>query len=179
MKDWPLYISMFATATSVAGLTRIAFHTYDKKQPHTLSELATAQDYLLRRFRTILWFCGTLFSVAMYGSIIPASGYSAWLFAAWTAVYGGNLLAGTLPAKGATKRSHELSAQLMAVGMLAVAFIFWLDSHSAIQLAITIAMTLLGFATFLDTKRFIFYELPFLYLSHISIIVAAINLGQH
>ncbi len=177
MNDWSLYISVFATFVSITSLTGVALSEHDKNQPRTLSELAAAQDHLLRRFRNILWLCGTLFSVAMYCFIIPKSSYSLWLFVAWTAVYAGNLLAGTLPAKGTTRRKHELSAKLMALGMLATAFIFWLDSSSSIQLAITIAMACLGSATLFDTKRFIFYELPFLYLSHVSIIIAVITLS--
>jgi hypothetical protein len=61
--------------------------------------------------------------------------------------------------------------------MMATAVLFVLNFHgvtSAIELGIASIMAMLGILTFVDRKRFIFYELPFIYLSHISILVAAL-----
>jgi hypothetical protein len=172
-----LFSSVLATLISMVSLSYLAFSGHDRKQPRTLSELVAAQDHLLRRFRNILWLCGTLFAVAMYGYAIPHSAYSVWLFGAWTLVYLGDIFAGSIPAKGATRHLHELCAQLMAVGMVGTAFVFWLSLTgvpSIIELGIACVMLMLAVATFINPRRFIFYELPFLYLSHISIVVALV-----
>jgi len=63
--------------------------------------------------------------------------------------------------------------------MLVLAFIFWrsLQGTSALlELAIVLAMLFAAFLTLVDKKRFIIYELTFIYLNHLSIIVAALAL---
>jgi hypothetical protein len=174
MKNVAVFSSVLATLISVIALSHLALSGHDRKKPRTLSELVAIQDRLLRRFRNILWLCGTLFSVAMYGYAISVSPYPVWLFIAWTAVYLGDVLTGIVPARGTTRGLHEIFAQLMAIGMIGTACIFCLSLDgvgSIIEFSIFGTMLLLASATFVDTRRFIFYELPFLYLSHISIIV--------
>lgn len=176
MNNWAFYISVFATVISAVSLSTIAYREHDRTQPRTLSELVAAQDHLLHRFRNILFLCGTLFAVPMYGYIIPHSAYSVWLFVAWTMGYIGNLLAGFVPARGATQRFHELCAQLMAAGMIGLGYLFWLGlsgSYATIELGFAIGMSVCAVGTIVDRPRFLYYELPFLYLSHLSIVVAA------
>ena len=61
--------------------------------------------------------------------------------------------------------------------MLATVFIFAISLHgnfAIIEGALTIVMTILASLTILDGRKFIFYELPFVYLSHVSILLAAL-----
>jgi len=179
---WPVYLSLLATIISITGLTLIAYQEHDHEQPRTLSELAAAQDHLLRRFRIILWVCGTLFAIVMYGYVVPHSTLPPLVFIAWTMVIVGELLVSFLPAREKTRRSHEISAQCMALGMGTSAFLFLADLRGAylvMGMSIAFAMALLAGATMLNPRRFIFYELPFLYLSHASIVVMALSLNFH
>lgn len=176
---WAVLISLLATVISVVGLTFLAYKEHDRNRPRTLSELASAQDHLLRRFRIILWLCGTLFAVVMYGYMIPNSLLSVLLFIAWSIVIIGEFLVSFLPAKERTRRAHEISARCMAFGMATTAFLFLADLTGAywvIEASIAFSMALLAAATFIDPRRFILYELLFLYLSHASIVLTALFL---
>lgn len=179
---WAVLVSLLATIISIATLTFLAYKEHDRNRPRTLSELAAAQDHLLRRFRIILWLCGTLFAVVMYGYVIPKSALPMPLFIAWSIVIIGEFLVSFLPAKEKTQHAHEISAQCMAFGMAAAALVFLADLTGAywvIGVSIAFSMALLAAATFVDPRRFIFYELLFLYLSHASIVLTALFLVSH
>jgi len=179
--DWSLCVSVLATLVMMAGFAYIIIEEHDRRQPRTLSELAAAQDRLLRRFRHVLWIGGTLLSVVMYGYVMPRSAVPGLLFVAWTLAFMGCLLVSALPAKGQTRRHHEASAQLMATGLGGVAFLFLADlrdGYFIVGLVVALAMALLACATVLDPRRFLFYELPFLHLSNIAIIVTVVFLGN-
>jgi len=179
MTIWAFYPALMATLLSVIGLSRIAFKYHDKQQPRTLSELAAAQEPLLNRFRTILWICGTLFALTVYGYICPRIDHAALLITAWTLTYVGNLLAAVIPARDKKLKLHNICAQAMGIGMVVMTYWFWLNLHSVyagIEAGISLAMTLLVVLTFADRSRYIFYELSFIFLSHASILVAVFAL---
>lgn len=71
MVIWTFYAAFLATLVSIVGLSRMAIKEHDKLQPRTLSELAAAQEPLLNHFRKILWVCGTLFAITVYGYLVP------------------------------------------------------------------------------------------------------------
>ncbi len=173
-------IAIVATLISMVRLTQIAHKHHNRLQPRTLSELAAAQDRLLGYFRTTLIICGTLFA-AVYGFVAPHLGYWLALTVAWATVIVGNMLAAFIPARDSTRRLHETCAQLMAAGMIALSYVFWLSlpaPYAHIELCIAIVASVLAVGTILDRPRFIWYELPFIYLSHISIVIAAIEVGR-
>jgi hypothetical protein len=173
------YAAFLASVLSITGLSWIAIKEFDKRQPRTLSELAAAQEHLLNHFRRTLFVCGTLFAVTVYGYLVPRISSSGLLATAWTLTYLGNILAAIIPARDKTIKYHYLSAQAMAIGMLLMAYIFAASlpgGYSEVEVYISAAMSLLGIMTFIDKSRFIIYELSFIFLSHISILVAALAL---
>lgn len=179
MTAWALYPALLATLLSVISLSSIAFRYHDKQQPSTLSELAAAQEPLLNRFRAILWICGTLFAITVYGYIVTLINHAPLIAGAWTLTYVGNLLAASIPARDKRLKLHNICAQAMGIGMLAMAYLFWFNLHglyAEIEVAISLSMTLLIIMTLTDRKRYIFYELSFIFLSHISILVAVLAL---
>lgn len=179
MNQWMFYPALLATLISMAGLSRIVIKYYDKQQPRTLSELATAQASLLNHFRNLLWLCGTLFAITVYGYVVPKIGQPTLLAGAWSLTYLGNLLAATIPARDEKLKLHNVCAQAMGIGMVAMAYLFWFNlsgAYAGLEAYIAFAMTLLGVLTLVDKGRFIFYELSFIFLSHVSILVAAIAL---
>lgn len=177
MLIWYFYPALVATLLSVIGLGHIAFKYHDRRQPRTLSELAAAQEPLLNRFRTILWVCGTLFAITVYGYIVTRINHAPLIAGAWTLTYAGNLFAAIIPARDKRLRLHNICAQAMGIGMLMMAYLFWLNLHgvyAGVEACLSLAMTLLMVLTFTDRSRYIFYELSFIFLSHASILVAVL-----
>lgn len=172
-----LAASALATVTSIASLSRLAYIWHDAAAPKSLSELAAVQDRLLNHFQKVLWTCGTLFAVAVYGAIAPNFIHGVWLSIAWTVTYLGDVLLAAVPMRGKTVLLHTLYAQAMALGMWGMAWVFFWGFtgwFKVVALGIVIAMMLLALLTFADKRRYIFYELAFLYLSHVSIILGAV-----
>lgn len=84
-----------------------------------------------------------------------------------------------IPARPKTMKAHLFFAQLMGFAMLALAFLFGFTLpglYAAIQFSLAAVMTVLGALTYLDRKHYVFYQAPFIYLSHFSIITAALAL---
>ncbi|HKU18126.1 MAG TPA: hypothetical protein VJP80_02525 [Candidatus Saccharimonadales bacterium] len=174
-----LLLSAAATLGSVVNLTKIATTTHSPLAPKSLSERATLGVLLLTHFRTTLLVCSSLFAASIYFFIAPSASLQWWIIGAWTLEYVGVIIAAMLPAKGKTFHLHLAGAQAMGSGMLLLAFAFWKNytgAGSAVELVIGITMLILAFGTYLDKRRFIFHELGFIYLSHISIVVAALLL---
>jgi hypothetical protein len=179
MPNWTFYPAFVATVVSIIGLSRLAVKEHDQQSPRTLSELAAAEQRLLVHFRNILVFCGLLFAVTVFWFIAPRTANTAWVILAGSLMTVGELLASVVPARDKTRAVHTVMAQVMAVGMLGLALSFCIDlggSYSLIELALMVAMCILGLFTWIDKKRFILYELGFIFSSHISILIAAIAL---
>ena len=175
-----LVFASIATIGSTFNLTKISVQTHHSTAPKSLSERATLEEILLLRFRKTLLICSTLFALAIYGFIAPAVVNGWWVAAAWTLTYLGIIAAAILPARDKTFYVHFWAAQGMGLGMILLATAFWKSysgAGSAIELTISLTMVVLAALTYADKQRFIFYELGFLYLNHISIVVAAILLG--
>lgn len=174
------YTAFMGTILSMTLLSYLAWKEHNPDSPRTLSQLAAQNKRLVWWFRIALWTCGTLFAITMYGLIIPTSKNHTALFIAWTVYYTCELLLALFPARGTIEKYlHNVFSYSMGGAMLVVAFLFAADFSGIpqfIEASITLTMVLLGCLTYIDKKRFIFYELPFIYLSHISILVAAIAL---
>jgi hypothetical protein len=171
-----LLLASVATIGSVFNLTKISVRTHHSTAPKSLSERATLEEILLLRFRKTLFICSTLFALAIYGFIAPSVTNGWWVAGAWTITYLGIIAAAILPARDKTFYAHFWFAQGMGLGMLLLAVAFWKSYSgvgSALELAISLIMAVLAMLTYADKRRFIFYELGFLYLNHISIVVAA------
>lgn len=170
-------LSLIATLGSVVFLTKIAASTHTPAAPKSLSERATLETALLVRFRKTLLVCSTLFAIAIYFFIAPAAEHSWWIIVAWTMEYIGVIIAAILPAKGKTFHAHVAVAQCMGIGMLLLAFAFWKNTTgvgSTIELVLALIMTAFALLTYLDKRRYIFHELIFIYLSHFTIVLAAL-----
>jgi len=166
-----LLLSVAATLGSMVSLTKIAATTHSPLAPKSLSERATLEVLLLTRFRNTLLICSSLFAVSIYFFIAPSASLQWWIIGVWTLEYSGVIVAAILPAKGKAFYLHLMGAQAMGVGMLLLAFVFWKNYTGAglvVELVIAIAMLTLALGTYLDKKRYIFYELGFIYLNHIS-----------
>jgi hypothetical protein len=179
MMSWAVYVVSIATTVSVVGLSRIVIKEHDYRRPRTLSELAVAEQALLRHFRNILLFCGALFAVVVFGFVVPLVNHSSLVAASGAFMIGGELLA-IVPARNKTAAIHTVTAQVMAVGMLGLVFLFGADLggvYRYIEMVFACMMSASVILTAVDKSRFMIYELAFIFVSHFSILVATIALS--
>ena len=179
MMPWTFYPAFLATLISIVGWTYMAYRDHDKVNPRTLSELGAARRSTLTYFRAVLWVCGLLFAVTMYFFVVPRVAHALLQAIAWSITFLCEVLLGVFPAMGKTARLHDVLAGTMAIGMLIMAYLLsWSLQGSAMHVEIVVAlvMSILGFGAVVNRRNFIFYELPFIFLAHITIVVAAIGL---
>jgi hypothetical protein len=174
MVTWQFIVALIATTISIANLTYLAWSNHDHKTPRTLSELAASSNTSLTYFRWILAICGSLFGVAVLGSLSNFE-HELYVGAAAVLMVASNMLIALFPARD--KRDlflHNLFAVLMAIGMISLAYLFLFElqrTYLIVAIIIAIAMSIFGTAANLDRKRYIYFELPYIFLSHISILV--------
>ncbi len=179
-----MYYPAFAAAVlgtigSIAAIADLIIRYHDKFNPVSVSELAAAEERLLSRFRVGLFICGSLFAISMYGLVLQRIDRAPLVFAAYTISYLSILLAALLPARGVTHRLHVRAGQTMGISMLILAWLFATNIHGAygkIEFVLAATMTALTAITYLDRKRFAYYELSYLALNHLTIVIACIAL---
>ncbi len=180
MPEPTFYAAFLGTFLAVTILTYIAWKEHHPNRPRSLSTLVAQRKQLVNWFRLVTAVVSTLFAVTMYFFIVPKIQYGAALFVVWTICYVSDQLLALFPERGTIeKQLHSFFAYTMAVGFVVTAFIFILSlsgDFRILEIGILVGMLILAALAQLDRKRFIFYELPFIYLSHVSILVAAIAL---
>ncbi len=174
------YPAILATIVSVIGLTRLAARRYDPANPRTLSEMATLSARSMLVFRLILYPCSLLFGVTILLFIAPRSSQSLLVGVAGSSMCVSEMILAAIPAAGKQqKRLHNVFGYIMGASMFALVVLFAGLLHGLPDVAekvILVSMTVLFAAMILDRKRFIFFELPYIYLSHISIVVMALGM---
>jgi hypothetical protein len=177
MNLW-FYPASIATGISIVGLTYIAVKGYDAERPRSLSELAASEQRTLRNFRYVLLICGPLFGMTTSGFIMPQVDHPALVGLFGAFMVGGEMLAAIIPARNRTLLAHTILAQVMGVGMLGLAFMFatGLEVYHVAEWVLTVLMGIAGVLTFLDVRRYLVYELIFIFSSHITIVLAALAL---
>jgi hypothetical protein len=168
------------TFLSVTLNSSLAWKEHHPDHPRSFSQLVAQTKELVKWFRIVSAVVASLFAVTMYFFVVPNILYGTAMFVVWSVYYASELLLAIFPERGTIeKQLHSLFAYSMAFAMLATTFIFILSFKGrvrALEIAILIGMMLLGVLTRVDNKRFLFYELPFIYLSHASILIAALTL---
>lgn len=178
MFNWALYPAFIGTFLSIAGWIYLVANHHDRTQPRTLSELA-AQEGKLGYFRLVIWVCGVLFALTLFLFIAPKLHYELFSTISAAAVIVCEMLLGTFPASGRTVAAHNILAYAMsiAMGCLSLAYALHLPQpYAGVEAIFTMCIAMLGALAVFDRKRIIFYELPFIFLSHFSMVVAALAL---
>jgi hypothetical protein len=179
MSQWAFYPAFLGTLVSLLGWSYFARKEHDKKNPLTLSELAAKNQANQTYFRNIIWICGILFATTVYFFIIPRVYSGRLLTITWSLTFLSELLLGLLPAKEKTLFFHNVFSYLMAEGMLVMAFLLCFKLHGVYlqtESMLALLMSVLAALSILNKKNFLFYELPFIFLSHATILVAAVAL---
>ena len=177
--SWTFYPAFLAILISGVGLTYIAVTNHDSGSPRTLSELAAAESILLQKFQIILTICGLMFACTVLGFIAPNIERGNLVVVFGVLMVGGELFLALLPARDKTTTLHEVAAQIMAVGMFGLTVLFAIGSNHAnraFELLLLVMMVAATLLTFADKKRYIAYELCFIYASHVSILIAVFEL---
>jgi len=147
--------------------------------PRTLSELASETLNGMRYYRIVLWVCGPLFGITLFAFILPKISNQAIIGVTSLTVILTEMLVGVFPAKRGVFTRHDVIAGLMGLSMIALTYFFaWSlnDMFARIELLLAISMCIVAVCCFIDRKRFLFYELTLIFLSHLSIIIAALAL---
>ncbi len=179
MNVW-IYPAFLGTLISITGLTMFAKSRYDSKHPRTLSEMATISDRSMMVFRLILYPCAVLFGVTNLAYVAPLSSQPTSIAVAAIIMCGSEMVLAALPARGRSSRYlHNVFAYIMGASMFSLA-LFYVATLSGgprqIIIGIIGLMATLSMGCWIDKKRFIFYELPYIYLSHLSILIVAVSL---
>ncbi len=176
MATWAFYPVFLGAFLSFFGWMYLIVRKHDRTRPRTLSELA-ADEQVLGYFRVVLWICGSLFAITIFLFIWPQLHYELPVVIFGAGMIACELLLGVFPARGRYDTLHNILSQLMGLmmGLLALAFALELTSgYRGMEIGLTTAIVGFGLAAVLDRRRFIYYEMPFIFLSHISILIAAV-----
>ena len=179
MTQWTFYPAFVGTFISIVGWCYFVYYEHNKVNLKTLSELGAASRSTLTYFRAILWVCGPLFAITMFFFVLPRINHAYFQVVAYGITFVCEILLGVFPAISKTRRLHAVLAFLMAAGMLAMAYLFSFSFHGAymrVQVLLALMMSILALSTLLNRKNFIFYELPFIFLAHVTILITALAL---
>lgn len=179
MDSWAFYPAFIGTLLSITGWGYLVWTEYDSKHTYTLSELAANKKHTLTYFRIVLWVCGVLFTITTLLFIVPRIEYDWLLSIVWVFTLLCEVLVGVFPPKGKRlTRIHTGFANIMVVGMLVTTSIFTMDlqgGYSIAEAAIAILMMVLIVLATINREKFLHYELTYIFLSHISILIAAVG----
>jgi hypothetical protein len=95
----------------------------------------------------------------------------------WSLEYVCEMLVAFIPARGGTFWLHELIGYGMAAGMLLLAYAFCFSTqgvYAVLEVAGAPTMSTLAILTLTDKKRFLYYELAFIFFSHFTILIAVL-----
>ena len=174
MNNWAVYPAFIATCLSMWLWLRFVRAEHDSKAPMTLSELGTSKNS--RYFRAVLWICGPLFGVTILFYIAPRLD-NIFVIVPLIGTVALEILTGVFLPRGKVERAlHEVSAYGMAFFMLTsvIATALVIPRFAWIQWVLAVLMFSAAFLAIISRNRFIYYELCFIFLSHITILVAAL-----
>lgn len=180
MDIFALSCGLLGVTLSTLGILGFAIREHKMEKRRTLSELAARDHKTLKEFRIILWTCGSLISVMMYLLVLPNITAGPWLYIFYTLVIICELSLAIISARGGRLgRLHDSLAYSMAFGMLALALSFGLllsGAIAALEYTLFSFMTLLTVFALIYSEHFLYFELPFIFLSHLTLVLAAFTL---
>lgn len=177
MPIWTFYPAFVGTFISVIAWTYLARKEHLSHVPRTLSELAAENPKALKYYRIVLWTCGPLFAITMFAFIVERVRHPLIIGIACALAIITETLIGLFPAQRGKVTTHDIIAGVMGAAMIASGYLFaWAlkGSYAHVELVFAVCMNVLGVFCLINRKRYLFYELPLIYLSHFSVLVAAL-----
>lgn len=176
-----LFLLCGIAGISISTISILLFSTREHRleKRRTLSELAARNPSTLREFRIILWVCGTLISIMMYGLVLPNLSAAIYMTIFYTIIIFCELSLAIIPAHNDTfsGKIHNFLAFGMGFGMLFLALCLarvLTGSYSIAGYTVSGLMFVLGMLGVIYYDRFIFFQLPFIFLSHVSLLIASL-----
>jgi len=178
MSNWAFYPVFVGTIISIIGWITFVRREHDSTNPVTLSMLAARKRENIQYFRLILWVCGPLFGLTAIFFIAPHLQLPI-LTALLTLMVGLEMLVGVFPPVDTKQKMiHEIIAYAMAVCMLAsgIMLAVWLPHFAWVEWILIGLMLMCAVVALSRRTAFIFYELGFIFMSHLTLVVAALVL---
>jgi hypothetical protein len=180
MLEFTFLAAFLGTFISVTFLTTLAWREHYPDQPRSFSSLVAQKKQLVRSFRIASVVVSTLFTITILIFIVPKVQYGAVLFVVWTICYFSELLLATFPERGTIETQlHSIFAYTMALCMVATVVVLIPSFGGGVRMlevGTLICMLVLAALAQFDKRRFIFYELSFIYMSHVSILTVLLAL---
>lgn len=178
MNNWAFYPVFIGTIISIFGWVIFVRREHDAANPATLSELAARKRESIRYFRLVLWVCGPLFGLTALLFIAPRLQLPV-LTALMLLMVGLEMLVGVFPPTDKHRKTiHEIVAYAMAAVMALTGVMLALSLPRFAWTEWLLVGLLLVCSAVVVSRRtvFIFYELGFIFMSHMTLIVAALAL---
>jgi hypothetical protein len=180
MKEWSYYPAFLGMTVSLVGLSYFALKHYTIEKPFSLSDFATTDKDAMRLFRIIVIPGTSLFALSVFFYILPrVTNVSLIAVVSAITLLSGILLA-LIPANAGKKLSlHGWSATIMSLSSLALVFIFsnqLTDWRSELLLSFGLIMILLIVFALRYPKKFLYFELPFIWLCNLSVLITVMTI---
>lgn len=179
MPPWTFYPAFLGTGISIVAWTYLARREHLTHMPRTLSELSSEKPEALRYYRIVLWTCGPMFAITSLFFITPRVEHVIFVGVASALAFLAEMAVGIFPAQRGKVTVHDVIAAVMGFAMVTSAYLFAWNlegSYRVVELGFAVVMSTLGLLTLIDRPRYLFYELPFIYLAHFSVLIAALAL---
>lgn len=176
MNEWTLYPVWIATALSIVGWLYFVHREYAVDRPTTLSDLSTRSRKTRLYFRTLMLVCPLLFAITGLW-FVHCRLENTTITALWLTTIFCCMMAGIfLPTHGREKLLHTFSAVIMGLAMLALAAAgaVIVPRYNAVLWLIFVVMAALAIIGPRQKRHYIMYELGFIFLSHVSMVVIAL-----
>ena len=163
-------------ALSVIQIIALFIREYDKETHHTLSHVGAKDARVLAHFRRILIVCGTLITIGVLFGIAPYTSQQLGLSVLWVAVLLCEVGAALIPAKkGIAEVLHTILGLLMGIGFLAFAILMVRIlpiGAVTVEYYLCLLMGLMIVLAAALPKKLVYFELAYIFFSHVSIVVA-------
>lgn len=180
MNSWTFYPAFIGAFISVTAWTYFAFKEHARQNPRNLSQIAYEKEQALLYYRIVLWICGPLFAITFFGFMVERISHPLVVGIVCSFISIPEILLGFFPARKDKLVIHDYVAGVMGLAMVTAGYLFAFylkNSYSHIELVLAAAMSILGLLFIITKRRHLHYELPLIYISHFSILVAAIALN--
>lgn len=178
MENFAFVCGVLGIIISIIGISILVHKEYEHGPERTLSELGAKNSQTLRQFRVILIVCGILISIMVYFLLIPNISSGIWLLILYSMIISCELSLALFPAgPGMSGRIHDALAYSMGFGMLGLVISFALILNGGYSIAEYVILGMMISLCLLSLKFWdymILFELPFIFLSHTSILLAVI-----
>jgi hypothetical protein len=182
MLPWTFYPAFIGTFISVVGWIYLSRREHIAHLPRTLSELASEKPGSLIFYRAVLWICGPLFAITMFLFITPRTVNPVIIAVVSAFVIVCEILIGFFPAQRGKVTLHDVIAGVMGAAMVALGYAYagvLNGGFAGTELMLAFVMSVLALLCFVKRKYYLFYELPLIFISHFSILVAALALRPY